>query len=636
MQGKLLDGRYRVLRVLGAGGFGQTYLAQDTRRPGHPQCVVKQLKPVSQDRDVLSTARRLFQREAETLERLGTHEQIPRLLAYFEEDQEFYLVQDYIAGHSLTEDLQEGQPWDENAVVGFLVELLPVLAFFHSQGAIHRDIKPDNILRRHRDGRLILIDFGAVKQIQLPSTFVGQAPTTQTIAIGTPGYMSSEQARGKPHFSSDIYGLGVIALQALTGVRPHNFKYDAQTGEIDWQQSCCSPALAAVLNRMVAYHFRDRYQSAQEVYNVLTQVQPKPSKTKLPPVQSPPPAAASAASAAPPPPSTPPPAAPPTPSYAATTPASPSPQKPASPAPKPAIASSSKSPNLTLLLLGSILVVIFSVVFGAAVALNNLTKLRTGQTPTTGGGESSFALGGGKKSGNNTCIVMADNGLNVRATPDGEKVGGVAATTELTVTGNKQGKWLEISSPVQGWVYGDRRYVQCTSSSFIETNNSPSPSPPSPTPVADHGKDLLATAREQLESGKIQDAIAQLSDIPSNSQVYRDAQTLLTQWSRIQERYKAMEEAIGEQRWDDILADINTNGYPDSSYWKEQFKELVQRARQQKLEAENETQPPFNEDMNATPSPESEAESEGNLQSLDKPPKPDFSTPVVEVEVLEW
>src|SRR4028119_711999 len=196
MLGKLLDRRYQVTQVLGAGGFGRTYLAQDTRRPGNPTCVVKQLKPVSSEPGFLETARRLFTSEAETLEQLGNHDQITRLLAYFEEDQEFYLVQEFIEGHTLTQELQPSQRWEESRVIVLLGEVLSILEFVHHHGVIHRDIKPDNIIRRNSDGKLVLVDFGAVKQIrtQLASAH-GQV--SNTIAVGPPGHMASDQGRGR-------------------------------------------------------------------------------------------------------------------------------------------------------------------------------------------------------------------------------------------------------------------------------------------------------------------------------------------------------------------------------------------------------------------------------------------------------
>jgi len=235
MLGKLLDGRYQIIQVLGAGGFGETYIAQDTRRPGNPTCVVKHLKPISNDPQFLPTARRLFNSEAETLERLGHHDQIPRLLAYFEEGQEFYLVQDYVEGRELSAELASDRPWTESEIIVLLRDVLPVLAFVHSQGVIHRDIKPDNLLRRRGDGKLILVDFGAVKQITTQMSLAAAGLSNQTVAVGTPGYMPSEQAKGQPRFNSDIYALGVITIQALTGVNPAQFQYDPQTLEIIWQ-----------------------------------------------------------------------------------------------------------------------------------------------------------------------------------------------------------------------------------------------------------------------------------------------------------------------------------------------------------------------------------------------------------------
>ncbi|MBG1263649.1 protein kinase [Nostoc sp. BAE] len=148
--GQILDGRYRIVSVLPPGGFGQTYIAEDTKRPGNPQCVVKQLRPLHDDPTTLQIARRLFQTEAETLERLGHHDKIPQLFAYFEENQEFYLVQEFILGQALNKILLV-QPLLEDQVLHLLTEVLEVLVFVHGQKVIHRDIKPDNLIRRQAD-----------------------------------------------------------------------------------------------------------------------------------------------------------------------------------------------------------------------------------------------------------------------------------------------------------------------------------------------------------------------------------------------------------------------------------------------------------------------------------------------------
>jgi serine/threonine protein kinase len=272
MLGKLLDGRYQVVQVLGGGGFGRTYIAQDTRRPGNPRCVVKHLKPASNEPIYLQTAKRLFYSEAETLEQLGKHSQIPQLLAYFEENQEFYLVQEFIIGHSLSTELQPGYYWSESQVIEFLQDVLGILAFVHSYSVIHRDIKPDNLIRRVSDGKLVLIDFGAVKQVR-SQIAVDYSQMNATVAIGTPGYMPSEQGLGRPRPNSDIYALGMIAIQALTGLYPTQLQEDPTTGEMVWQQRVqVSPGFASILSKMVRYDYRDRYQSANEVLQAIAQL----------------------------------------------------------------------------------------------------------------------------------------------------------------------------------------------------------------------------------------------------------------------------------------------------------------------------------------------------------------------------
>ncbi|MEO1184910.1 MAG: protein kinase, partial [Cyanobacteria bacterium J06636_27] len=153
---QILSGRYQILEELGRGGFGITYIAQDLQRPGNPQCVVKLFEPASIDPYTLSAGKKLFDREAEALEKLGNHDQIPRLLAHFEDNQKFYLVQEYIEGHDLSEELLPNEQLSEVAVIQLLEDILEVLAFVHEQDVIHRDIKPSNIRRRKSDGKLVL------------------------------------------------------------------------------------------------------------------------------------------------------------------------------------------------------------------------------------------------------------------------------------------------------------------------------------------------------------------------------------------------------------------------------------------------------------------------------------------------
>ncbi|MEH2100578.1 MAG: CHASE2 domain-containing serine/threonine-protein kinase [Nostoc sp.] len=267
----LLSGRYKISQTLGAGGFGRTYLAQDTQRPGNPICVVKKLMPARQDTRFLQVARRLFNSEAEILESLGKHHQIPELLAYFEDDQEFYLIQQYIEGHTLSEELPPVQNvQNESFVMEMLKEVLEVLEFVHQHRVIHRDIKPTNIIRCAEDNRLVLIDFGAVKLMQ-PS--ISEQTELATVAIGTRGYAPPEQFAGHPRLCSDIYALGMIAIQAITGIPPQELHPDIETGNVMWRQTVqVSEGLAAILDKMVCYHFSDRYQSATEVLQDLKQM----------------------------------------------------------------------------------------------------------------------------------------------------------------------------------------------------------------------------------------------------------------------------------------------------------------------------------------------------------------------------
>ncbi|MBD1937461.1 tetratricopeptide repeat protein [Microcoleus sp. FACHB-68] len=280
MIGKLLDGRYRITEVLGSGAFGQTYLAEDTRRPGNPQCVVKQLCPTNNGSKSLQAAHRLFKREAETLEKLGRHNKIPQLLAYFAENQRFYLVKEFTQGHPVTQEIVAGVPLSEEQVAGILVEVLEILVFVHGNRVIHRDIKPANLIRRAGDNRLVLIDFGSVKEI---TAQIAQGQGPWTIAAGTPAYMPVEQFQGNPQFNSDIYALGMIAVQALTGLPATDLPklQDPNTGKITWRhRAIVSSQLADIIDKMVHHHYGQRYQSAAAVLAHLNKL---PTLSQLPP-----------------------------------------------------------------------------------------------------------------------------------------------------------------------------------------------------------------------------------------------------------------------------------------------------------------------------------------------------------------
>lgn len=285
MSNSILGGRYQIISHLGGGGFGQTYLAEDVHLPGKPYCVVKQLNPQFQGTSFGQEAKRLFDREAQVLYNLdsdsvGTAEcEIPRLLACFEEEGEFYLVQEFIEGNDLKQELESTSYLSEDRVIDLLYDILHVLISIHHENIVHRDIKPANIIKRQSDSsarlrhrKFILIDFGAATEINT-KTANDSHHRSLTIPICTPGYTPEEQLRGKPCFSSDIYALGMTAIQSLTGLHPVDIPEDSQQRKLIWRDKVqVNLGLANILDKMVASDSRKRYQSAQEVLNELNKL----------------------------------------------------------------------------------------------------------------------------------------------------------------------------------------------------------------------------------------------------------------------------------------------------------------------------------------------------------------------------
>ncbi|MFN6569146.1 bifunctional serine/threonine-protein kinase/formylglycine-generating enzyme family protein [Dendronalium sp. ChiSLP03b] len=286
--GTVLRNRYKIIKILGSGGFGDTYLAEDLDLPNHPKCVVKHLKPNS-DPAVLQIVRRLFDSEAQVLYCLGNDsDQIPRLFAHFEEQGEFYLVQEFIDGEDLSHEISSGKRLTEKEVIKLLQEILEVLAVVHKKNIIHRDIKTQNIMRRRQDSKIVLIDFGAVKEVNTLMVNA-QGQTSVSVTIGTAGYMPSEQAAGQPKLCSDVYAVGMLGIYAVTGLQPHELPKDPTNGEIIWRNwANVSEKLAEVLSKMVSYHFRDRYPSAVEALQALTLPQPQRRQPPPPPAPKPP------------------------------------------------------------------------------------------------------------------------------------------------------------------------------------------------------------------------------------------------------------------------------------------------------------------------------------------------------------
>ncbi len=270
--GDTLRDRYQIITELGRGGSAITYMANDgLGSPENPLCVVKEiLPPESNDPRVLQEAQAQFEKEARTLKHLDSFARIPKLITHFIQNGKFYLIQEYIEGNPLNKELVSGKRFEEKEVVDLLLDILSVLGAIHKQGIIHRDLKPSNLIRCKKTGKIVLIDFGAVKGISNLAIEGGQI--TQTRAIGTEGYMPAEQWKNQPKFNSDIYAVGIIGIQAIAGLDIEDFFHHQKTCELIWHYATHDRPIAQInhqlekiLYKMVRYHFDNRYQSAAEV-----------------------------------------------------------------------------------------------------------------------------------------------------------------------------------------------------------------------------------------------------------------------------------------------------------------------------------------------------------------------------------
>ncbi|MEQ8462559.1 protein kinase domain-containing protein [Coleofasciculus sp. E1-EBD-02] len=274
MIGQILNERYKIIEELGRGGCGITYLAKDQYKPSKPNCVVKQLQSL---KPINPNIFNLFEREAQTLERLGErHNQLPSLFAYFQKNEQFYIVMEFIDGHELNDEIYANEQWSETGVIGLLQEILEILEFVHQNNVIHRDIKPSNIMRRKKDGKLVLIDFGIVKEVVAVDE---QTKQTRATAVGTKGYRSPEQWNGISRPYNDVYAVGMLGIEALTREMPDSLPKDQKTAAVIWRDRVSvSDSFAKVLEKMVCYEFQNRYQNAQEALTALRSLQ-----TPLPP-----------------------------------------------------------------------------------------------------------------------------------------------------------------------------------------------------------------------------------------------------------------------------------------------------------------------------------------------------------------
>ncbi|MEL6578258.1 MAG: bifunctional serine/threonine-protein kinase/formylglycine-generating enzyme family protein [Cyanobacteria bacterium J06621_12] len=262
----LLMNRYRAVSLLGQGSFGRTFLAIDELKPSKPRCVIKQFLPEVKGKKAIAKATELFEREAARLDELGQHEQIPGLLAFFDQEERKYLIQEYIDGHDLLKVLSKEGSFNQQQIKELLNDLLDVLKFVHQNNIIHRDIKPENIIRRKQDGKLVLVDFGAAK-----SALANSSSQSNTI-IGSACYVAPEQAAGKPKFASDLYSLGATCLHLLTNIEPLSL-FNTEEGEWNWrshlQDNEIDYELSHVLDRLVEGATNRRFQSVEQVERAL-------------------------------------------------------------------------------------------------------------------------------------------------------------------------------------------------------------------------------------------------------------------------------------------------------------------------------------------------------------------------------
>lgn len=257
-----LANRFEVLDILDQGGYGITYRAIDHHQPSRPACVIKELIHTSPK--ILE----MFRQEASTLEKIGMHSHIPQLLAYFDEGNKFYIAQELIHGHNLSQEIREGKPLDEGYVTKLLKDVLKVLAFVHQHRMIHRDIKPANLIRQTSNGDIFLIDFGVVKELS-HSQIDGNGQMTATVNVGTAGYIAPEQSRGKLCYASDLYSVGMVAISALMEVSPERLAIHPFTQQVQWSNKHISPSLETFIKRLIEPNPNNRYTTATEALKAL-------------------------------------------------------------------------------------------------------------------------------------------------------------------------------------------------------------------------------------------------------------------------------------------------------------------------------------------------------------------------------
>jgi eukaryotic-like serine/threonine-protein kinase len=277
MLGNKIHAQYDITKFLGLGRFGETYLAKSKDLPGQPLCVLRRFRPP--DHQPFSLVKKSFETQGELLYQLGQHDQIPRLLAKLEDGENLYLVQEYIEGELLSKELLPGKIWSQQQVIDLLQDVLGILEFVHHQNLIHRDINPQNLIRRWRDGKFVLLGCSGIKD--LAAIWAQPADEQPSELVGTPGYIPFEQEEDDAQFNTDIYALGIIAIQALTGQVATTIERHPESYQLTWKHlTKANLRLVEIIDRMVRPDYRNRYQVAREVLDDLRkfqQIQIKPT-----------------------------------------------------------------------------------------------------------------------------------------------------------------------------------------------------------------------------------------------------------------------------------------------------------------------------------------------------------------------
>ena len=265
MLGTILRSHYQIVKVLGIGKSGTTYLAKDLDLIDSPFYVVKKIEYIDSSPGVAALTEKLFEIQGSIAYQLGQHPQIPTLITKFEVDGNRYLVREYINGELLGTELTPGAIWSQTQAFDFLVDLMEILKFVHSFKYIHQDINPHNIIRHYDDGKFYLIGYSCIKD--LGSTWQN-SPENDARNLNDPSYVSYEQEQNIPKLTSDIYAVGAIAIQALTGRYP--LEKDSYSYELKWRDEVkIDLKLVEIINRMVRPDYRNRYQSPEEVLQAL-------------------------------------------------------------------------------------------------------------------------------------------------------------------------------------------------------------------------------------------------------------------------------------------------------------------------------------------------------------------------------